>query len=74
MKTVCPECGAGLNHKRVDDGFETHRIAEDGTISFLCSNSEGYNEVTCQRNADHVIPQELVDYVVCLVVSLYLIR
>lgn len=63
MKFECPVCKAELVHKRIDDGFDTHRIHKDGTTEFIASHSNGCDEVYCSINADHKIPDKLAEAV-----------
>jgi hypothetical protein len=60
-KIECPICGATIVHRRTDDGFESHRINNDGTVETLASNSHGCDEFMCSANADHELPAELQD-------------
>ena len=67
QKIECPVCHATLIHKRVDDGFDTHKISKNGKVTPLASKSNGYDEVYCSKNLDHIIPDDLVIEVLDLV-------
>jgi len=66
MKFECPVCKAELVHKRIDDGFDTHRIHRNGKVEFITSKSNGCEDVYCSKNADHKIPAKLAAAVIDL--------
>lgn len=64
MKYECPVCKSELIHKRIDDGVETHLIHKDGTTECIGSKSNGGTDVYCSKDADHKLPNKLVEAVI----------
>jgi len=67
FKFECPVCHATLVHKRIEDGFESHRISRNGRVTCIGSKSNGGDEVNCSKNAQHIIPTEMIREVIDLV-------
>jgi len=56
----CPTCKANLKYRRVvNDGYDLYRINKNGKTKYLGSKSNGYSEVYCSKDQDHLIPNDL---------------
>jgi len=67
MKIECPECKSTLVHRRIDDGFRSHKISKGGKVTLISEKSEGSDEVYCSCNPNHKIPDKLSNKVMDLV-------
>ena len=70
MTIKCPICGSELLAKRIDDGITINRIELNGEITELSNKSNGYDEIICSKNENHVIPNDL-QLKVMLLMELY---